>query len=196
MAFPTINTVTTHGEEKERKHTIQGVVAATFTLGALLGVLSCPWAGDKFGRRKTICAASTLTLLGEVLECSAFQLPQLIVRRTVLGFEIGMLSAITPVWQAETSTSSDCGRNVVLSGLFIALGYVLQAWINPAFFQIKTGSLSWRLPIAMPGLVSIMLMGTVWMFPESARWLVPQGRLLEARHSLAMMTGTSVEDDD
>lgn len=84
----------------------------------------------------------------------------------------------------------------MLSGLFIALGYVLQAWINLGFFQIKTGSLSWRLPIAVPGLVSMMLMGTVWMFPESPRWLVAQGRLSEARHNLAMMAGTSVEHED
>lgn len=195
LRFPDIDTVTTTGKEKERKHTIQGVVVATFTLGALVGALTCSWAGDQFGRRKTIFAAAVLTLAGEVLECSAFQLPQLIVGRTVLGFGVGTLSAITPVWQAETSSSSNRGRHVVLSGLFISLGYVLQAWINLGFFQVKTGSLSWRLPIALPGLISIMLMGTVWLFPESPRWLVAQGRLVEARHNLAITKDMSTEHE-
>ena len=195
LTFPDIDTVTTDGEEKEPKHTIQGVVVATFTLGALLGALSCFWAGDHFGRRKTIFIAAALTLIGEVLECCSFQLPQLVVGRTILGFGVGSLSAITPVWQAETATSSNRGRSVVLGGMFIALGYLLQAWINLGFFQIKTGSLSWRLPIALPGLVSIILMGTVWLFPESPRWLVAKGRASEARHNLAIMMGVSDENE-
>lgn len=171
-------------------------MVATFTLGALAGALSCSWAGDKFGRRKTIFAAATLTLVGEVLECSAFQLPQFTVGRTVLGFGVGSLSAITPVWQAETATSSKRGRSVVLGGMFIALGYILQAWINLGFFQIKTGSLSWRLSIALPGLVSLMLMGTVWLFPESPRWLVAKGRTSEARHNLATIMGVFDDKED
>ena len=196
LTFSEIDTVTTNGEEKERKHTIQGIVVATFTLGALIGALSCSWAGDRFGRRKTIFAAAILTLIGEVLECSAFQLAQLIVGRTILGIGVGSLSAIVPVWQSETSTSSRRGRNVVLGGMFIALGYSLQAWINLGFFQIKTGSLSWRLPIALPSVVSIMLMGTVWLFPESPRWLVAQGRVSEARNNLAIIMGMPTEHSD
>lgn len=185
--FPEIDTVTTTGEEKEEKHTLQGVIVATFTLGALAGALSCSWAGDKFGRRKTIFSAAALTLIGEALECTSFHIAQLIVGRTILGFAVGNLSAIVPVWQSETSQASNRGRAVVLSGLFISLGYVLQAWINLGFFQIKTGSLSWRLPIALPSLVSITLMGTIWLFPESPRWLVAQGRRDEALTNLMLL---------
>lgn len=120
----------------------------------------------------------------------------MIVGRTILGFGVGNLSAVTPVWQAETSTSSDRGKNVVLSGMFIALGYLLQAWVNLGFYQIKSGSLAWRLPIALPGLVSIMLMGTVWLFPESPRWLVARGNVSEARHNLAIVMGKPSEDEE
>lgn len=195
--FPEIDTVTTTGEDKEEKHTLQGVVVATFTLGALAGALSCSWAGDKFGRRKTIFFAGALTLIGEALECTSFHIAQLIVGRTILGFGVGNLSAIVPVWQSETSQANNRGRAVVLSGLFISLGYVLQAWINLGFFQIKTGSLSWRLPIALPSLVSITLMGTIWLFPESPRWLVAQGRRDEALTNLMLLrNATTAADSD
>lgn len=195
--FPEIDTVTTTGEDKEEKHTLQGVVVATFTLGALAGALSCSWAGDKFGRRKTIFFAGALTLIGEALECTSFHIAQLIVGRTILGFGVGNLSAIVPVWQSETSQANNRGRAVVLSGLFISLGYVLQAWINLGFFQIKTGSLSWRLPIALPSLMSITLMGTIWLFPESPRWLVAQGRRDEALTNLMLLrNATTAADSD
>lgn len=196
QTFPEIDTVTTTGEEKEEKHTLQGVVVATFTLGALFGALICSWAGDKFGRRKTIFAAATLSLVGEALECTSFHIAQLIVGRTMLGFAVGNLSAIVPVWQSETSQARNRGKTVVLSGLFISLGYVLQAWINLGFFQIKTGSLSWRLPIALPALVSMTLMGTIWLFPESPRWLVVQGRKDEARSNLMLLRGASAIEVD
>lgn len=189
--FPEIDTLNTTGQEKEQKHTVQGVVVATFTLGALFGALACSWAGDKFGRRKTIFAAATLTLVGEVLECTSFNIAQMVIGRTILGFGVGNLSAITPVWQSETSEATNRGKHVVLDGLFISLGYVLQAWINLGFFQIKTGSLSWRLPIALPCLVSLMLMFTIWLFPESPRWLVAQGRRQEACSNLMVLRNAS-----
>lgn len=50
--FPSIDTTTTTGAVKSHNATIQGVVVATFVLGALVGALSCMIIGDIFGRRK------------------------------------------------------------------------------------------------------------------------------------------------
>ncbi|KAF2171921.1 hypothetical protein M409DRAFT_63459 [Zasmidium cellare ATCC 36951] len=194
QTFPEIDTLMTKGAQKKHNSTIQGVVVASFVLGALVGALSCSWIGDKLGRRRTIFLGATLTLLGEVLECSSFQLAQLVVGRTILGCGVGALSAVVPVWQSETSSSSKRGQHVVLDGLFICIGYVLQAWINLGFYQIKHGPLSWRLPLALPSIVSILLMGSIWLFPESPRWLAAKGRTQEARRNLAI-SRNAVEDD-
>lgn len=96
--FPQIDTKNYTGAVKSQHATIQGVVIATFTLGAMVGCLSCSYTADKFGRRMVIFAGALLSLIGMVLECSAFQLAQLVVGRTILGAGVGMLSGTVPTW--------------------------------------------------------------------------------------------------
>ncbi len=183
--FPEIDTVNTTGATKSHNSTVQGAVVATFSIGALFGALACTWVGDIFGRRKVIFAAGLLTLIGEILECSSFHLAQFIVGRSILGVGVGMLSAVVPVWQSECSPAKNRGQHVVLDGTFITVGYVLEAWINIGFFQIKTGSLSWRIPLAIPCVFSIVLVLAIFFLPESPRWLVRVGRVEEARRTLS-----------
>lgn len=192
--FPRIDTVHTEGEQKSSNATIQGVVVATFTLGALFGCLSCSYTSDRFGRRIVILAGAILTVVGEVLEAFSFQLAQLIIGRVILGAGVGMLSGTVPTWQSECSSSSNRGKHVVLDGLFISIGYILQAWINLGFYQVKTGSASWRAPIAIPIFFSLLLSLAILAMPESPRWLSQQGRMQEARSTFAALKGLS--DDD
>lgn len=104
---------------KEHNATIQGVVVATFVLGALVGALSCMKIGNILGRRRTIFLGGVLSLIGEILCSSSFGLAQFIVGRTIIGLGIGILSATVPVWQAECSSAANRGKHVVLDGLFI-----------------------------------------------------------------------------
>lgn len=96
--FPAIDTTNTKGDEKSHNVTIQGTVVGTFVLGALTGALSCMYIGNLLGRRKVIFLGAVLSLIGEVLCSSSFQLAQFIVERTIIGLGIGLLSATVPVW--------------------------------------------------------------------------------------------------
>lgn len=183
--FPRIDTVHTKGAQKSNNATIQGLVVATFTLGALPGCLSCSWSADKYGRRPIIFVGATLTLIGELLQASSYDLAQLIVGRMILGAGVGMLSGTVPTWQSECSNSKNRGRHVVLDGLFIALGYVLQAWINLGFYQLHAGPITWRVPISIVAIFSLLLMASIFTIPESPRWLVRQNRLEEAQVALS-----------
>lgn len=183
--FPQIDTVHAKGVEKSVKSTRQGAVVASFTVGALFGALACTWIGDIFGRRKIVFMASILTLIGEILQCTSFQLVQFVIGRLILGWGIGALSATVPVWQSECSSSKNRGKHVVLDGCFISLGYLLEAWINLGFFEIKSNlALQWRVPLAIPCLISMVPIAAVFFIPESPRWLVAKGRVDDARSSL------------
>ncbi|KAI0120955.1 general substrate transporter [Xylariales sp. AK1849] len=179
--FPEIDTVNTTGAEKSRKSTLQGFVVAVFVIGALIGALSCSYTGDKFGRRPVIFVAGVCTLIGSVLEGSSFGLAQFIVGRVILGLGVGQLSSIVPVWQSETSGAKNRGRHVVLDGLFICVGYVLESWIDLAFFEFHTGPITWRPPILISIAFSLVLLTSVYLFPESPRWLVLKNRGEQAR---------------
>ncbi|KAG9250348.1 general substrate transporter [Emericellopsis atlantica] len=191
--FPEIDTVHSTGAEQSRKSTLQGFVVATFTIGALIGSLSCSYTGDKFGRRNVIFAAACCTLIGEILEASSFSLAQFIVGRVIVGLGIGQLSSIVPVWQSETSGAKNRGRHVVLDGLFICVGYVLESWINLGFFEFQHGPVTWRPPIAIAIFFSIILMASIYMFPESPRWLVMKNRSDKAKPIVAALRGMEVD---
>lgn len=194
--FPEINTVDAKGAEKSHKSTVQGAVVATFTLGALCGSLACSWIGDVLGRRKTIFVAATLTLIGEILQCTSFQVAQFVVGRFILGWGVGALSTTVPVWQSECSSSSNRGKHVVLDGCFISLGYLLEAWINLGFFEQDNLPLQWRIPLAIPTVISLVPMIAVFSIPESPRWLVNKSRVDEATASLAAFKGVPIDDPE
>lgn len=179
--FPDIDTVNYTGAFKSKHSTLQGFVVATFVIGALIGALTCSWSGDKFGRRNCIFFAGWCSLIGIILEASSFGLPQFIVARVILGFGVGQLSSIVPVWQSETAGAKNRGRHVVIDGLFICLGYTLESWIDLGFFEFKTGPVTWRPPIAIGSLFSIMVIVSIYFLPESPRWLVMKNRIEEAR---------------
>lgn len=194
--FPEIDTVDAKGAEKSHKSTVQGAVVATFTIGALFGALSCTWIGDVLGRRKVIFGAAVLTLIGEILQCTSFHLAQFVVGRFILGWGVGALSATVPVWQSECSSTSNRGKHVVLDGCFISLGYLLEAWINLGFFEVDNGLIQWRLPLAIPCLISMVVMAAVFCIPESPRWLVNKSRVEEARASLSAFKQLSPDDPE
>ena len=185
--FPEIDTVNTHGAQQSHNSTIQGLTVATYTLGALIGALSGSYIGDLLGRRKVIAIGGLLTLIGEVLECSSFSLAQFIVGRIIIGMGVGMMSATVPVWQSECSSSKNRGKHVVLDGAFISLGYTFESWIDLGFYEFKTGSVTWRPPIAIAIFFSLMVMATVFFMPESPRWLIRQNRVEEARQTLSAL---------
>lgn len=194
--FPEIDTIDATGAEKSSKSTKQGAVVATFTIGALFGALLCTWVGDWLGRRKVIFVAAACTFVGEVLQCTSFQLAQFVVGRFILGFGVGALSATVPVWQSECSSAANRGKHVVLDGCFISLGYLLEAWINLGFFEASNKPIQWRVPLAIPTLISIVPMAVVFFIPESPRWLVNKNRSEEARASLAAFKALDPHDPE
>ncbi|XXG97851.1 hypothetical protein Hte_004165 [Hypoxylon texense] len=194
--FPEIDTVHATAEDKNARSTLQGFVVAVFVVGALFGALSCSYSGDRFGRRNVIFFAAVCTLVGEVIEASSFGLAQFIVGRIVVGLGVGQLSSLVPVWQSETSGAKNRGRHVVLDGLFICLGYVLESWIDLGFFEIRTGPATWRPPIAIACAFSLVLICSVYVFPESPRWLLMRGHKDQARENLARLRGLPQDADE
>ncbi|KZM18616.1 uncharacterized protein EKO05_0000673 [Ascochyta rabiei] len=194
--FPSIDTVHVSGALKSERSTKQGAVVATFTLGALFGALTCSWIGDVLGRRKVIFVGAICTLIGEILQCTSFGIAQFVVGRFILGWGVGQLSATVPVWQSECSSSANRGKHVVLDGCFIALGYLLEAWINLGFFEQNNLPLQWRIPLAIPTVISLIPMAVVFVIPESPRWLVNKGRVEDARKSLSQFKGLDLHDPE
>ncbi|KAJ5321870.1 uncharacterized protein N7506_011000 [Penicillium brevicompactum] len=192
-SFPQIDTIHTIAGTKSQNSVIQGVYVSSFTLGGLAGSLSCSFMGDVLGRRRTIFVGGISTLIGEIISCTSFQLPQLIVGRIIIGIGIGILFTIVPIWQAECSQPTNRGKHVVIDGIFISSGYATSYWVNFGFSHMDQYSASWRVPVAMPAVLSIALISSVFLFPESPRWLVRIGQRDKAVRELARIRDTGCD---
>ncbi|KAJ5152031.1 hypothetical protein N7492_010326 [Penicillium capsulatum] len=191
--FPEIDTVHSEGALKSNRSTSKGAVIAAFQLGALIGALSCTALGDRLGRRKTIFLGAILTIVGQLLQVASYGLPQFVVGRVILGLGVGQQSVAVPVWQSECTSAKDRGKHVVVDGICICLGYVLCNWIDFGLSKVD-GSLQWRIPLVVSFFFSLIVLFSVFLLPESPRWLVRAGRIEEATHSLAAYKGLPNDD--
>ncbi|KAL4802043.1 general substrate transporter [Aspergillus unguis] len=187
--FSELDTVHASGTVESHRALIQGVYVSSFTLGCAVGAVMCSSMGDKLGRRKSIFIGAVLTLIGEVLSSSSFQLPQLFIGRIITGMGVGIFSTLVPVWQSECSPATNRGRKVVVDGIFITSGFAVSYWINFGFSRVQHQDFAWRVPLAIPGAISIILIASIFFFPESPRWLVSVGKVEEATAELARLRG-------
>lgn len=63
-----------------------------------------------------------------------------------------------------------------------------------SFIDGGTSPIRWRFPIGFQIIPLLVLLGAVWFFPESPRWLVKVGREDEARYILGRLRGESGAD--
>lgn len=193
--FPTIDTINTEGAQEAVNSTRKGAVIASFQIGALIGALSCLFLGDRLGRRKTIFLAAILTIIGEVLQVSAYNVIQFVVGRVILGIGVGEISVAIPVWQAECSSAAHRGRDVITAGIFMCLGYALCNWIDFAFTFIRDSTLEWRLPLALSLILSLTVASVIFCLPESPRWLVRVNKVKQATRNLAALKDLPEDDE-
>ena len=158
------------------------VVLMSSGIGAIFGAYIWGWIADRIGRRKVF--------IGTVLNFSIatgllYFTPDngwvyLAVMRFFVGFGVGGLYCVDLPLVQEFMPTSKRGWVGGLVTCVIPLGVGLGA-VMGAFM----GADQWRLLFAigiLPAL--IVLLVRLWV-PESPRWLARQGRLQEARKSLA-----------
>ncbi len=174
----------------------QGTIVALYTLGCFFGSLGITQVGNRFGRKKSLMIAAAVCTIGVAIQCSSTTLAQLIVGRIISGLGGGGINVMVPIWQSECTKPDNRGKNVVILGVFIASGIAIAAWINYGLSFVEESSVSWRLPLAMPGVFSLLLIAFTPVFPESPRWLVAGGHFNEAQESLRILSGVGDVEDE
>jgi MFS family permease len=70
----------------------------------------------------------------------------------------------------------------------------LVSWVSFGV-SFATGSVTWRLPLALSGLWSLIVLIIIYQLPESPRWLVREGRIDEAREVLAALDDVTADSE-
>ncbi|KAE8144728.1 general substrate transporter [Aspergillus avenaceus] len=196
--FPTIATT---GEgyksltrsQQSAQSTRQGIVVAAYNLGCFAGSIPTIWVGNWLGRRKTIFFGSFIMVIGAILQCTAYHLPQLIIGRLVTGFGNGMNTSTVPTWQSECCKSNRRGQLVMIEGAMITCGITISYWIDFGLLFADPNEVSWRFPLAFQIFFAAIILACVMFLPESPRWLVLKGREDEAKEVLSSLLGDGTE---
>eukprot|EP00928_Gymnodinium_smaydae_P005349 TRINITY_DN11826_c0_g1_i2.p1 TRINITY_DN11826_c0_g1~~TRINITY_DN11826_c0_g1_i2.p1 ORF type:complete len:528 (+),score=84.24 TRINITY_DN11826_c0_g1_i2:134-1717(+) len=139
-------------------------------LGAAFGAVLCgPPIAKNLGRRPCISAGAGVAFIGCLLTSylSLGSVPMFFGGRLVTGLGIGLCCFALPMYNAEVSAPSIRGTTGSLFQLFVALGGLLAS-ILTAFCG------DWKIGMMLPGFAAIVVMVSIWLTPESPRFVMAQ----------------------
>ncbi|KAH7255438.1 general substrate transporter [Fusarium redolens] len=172
-----------------------GVIVAIFEIGCFFGaVFSSIW-GEKLGRRRSVFVGCVFLIIGAVLQAASYTRAMMIVGRIVSGFGLGTVNSTVPVMQAEFSPKSSRGIYVCAQLSTLNFGIFLVYWIDYALSS-HTGSYAWRVPVILQCFPILVIMGLLFVIPETPRWLAAHDRPEECLKVLAQIQGTSIDDPE
>ncbi|CAL9023017.1 unnamed protein product [Prunus brigantina] len=167
---------------------VEGLIVAMSLIGATL-ITTCAGAiADWLGRRPVLIISSVLYFLSGIVMLWAPNVYILLLARLLDGFGIGLVVTLVPLYISETAPPEIRGSLNTLPQFTGSGGMFLSYCM--VFGMSLTKSPSWRLMLgilSIPSLVYFAL--TVFFLPESPRWLVSKGRMLEAKHVLQRLRG-------
>ncbi|MEU2553477.1 sugar porter family MFS transporter [Streptomyces sp. NPDC013313] len=169
----------------------QGSVVSVLLIGAMLGAVAAGRMAENLGRRKALGIEGAVFLIGTAILVAAPGYGALLVGRVVLGLAVGAASATVPVYLSEVSPKEIRGRVLTLNQLMITTGILISYFVNLLF---ASGG-QWRGMFAVGALPALgIVVGTLWVLPESPQWLIRHGRRDEARALIVSVAGEERAD--
>jgi SP family sugar:H+ symporter-like MFS transporter len=179
-----------------------GFAVSSALIGSAVGALGVGQIADRIGRTRTMLIASGLFLLGSLGSGIALGINDFIVWRVMGGLAVGAASVIAPTYIAEVSPAHMRGRLgslqqlAIVVGIFIALlcdYFITLAAGGSAENAFLFGIPAWRWMFWTEIPPAILYGIGAFVIPESPRYLVAQGRELEATGILQKLLGGDVQ---
>ncbi|KAH8929193.1 sugar transporter [Atractiella rhizophila] len=171
----------------------QSVITSLLSAGTFVGALGQAFTADSLGRKASIQFWSAIFTVGVVIQtASVTSTVQLVIGRFIAGLGVGAMSAIVPLYNGEAAPKHLRGTLLCLYQLMIIIGLFLSYCIDLGTHKIST-SASWRIPVGIQILWGLILIVGPFFLPESPRYLLGKQRTEEARRSIAISNGVSVD---
>ncbi|KAG6588461.1 Sugar transporter ERD6-like 5, partial [Cucurbita argyrosperma subsp. sororia] len=159
------------------------VFGSVLTIGAMIGAIVSGKLADYIGRRGTMGFAEIFCLSGWLFIAFSKVAWWLDMGRMLVGFGMGVISYVVPVFIAEITPKELRGAFTTVHQLMICLGISLT-WLIGAFLNWRTLALIGAIPCL------IQLLGLPFI-PESPRWLAKNDRALDCEAALQCLRGNS-----
>ncbi|XP_044488933.1 monosaccharide-sensing protein 2 [Mangifera indica] len=172
----------------ESEPTVEGLIVAMSLIGATI-ITTCSGAiSDWLGRRPMLIISSVLYFIGGLVMLWSPNVYVLLLGRLLDGFGIGLAVTLVPIYISETAPPEIRGLLNTLPQFTGCVGMFFSYCM--VFGMSLKNSPNWRLMLgvlSIPSLIYFLL--TVFYLPESPRWLVSKGKMLEAKRVLQKIRG-------
>ncbi|KZF20778.1 high-affinity glucose transporter [Xylona heveae TC161] len=170
----------------------QAEIVSILSAGTFFGALGAAYLGDAIGRRLAIIASSCVFAFGVILQTASSAIPMFVAGRFFAGFGVGLISALIPLYQSETSPKWIRGVIVGSYQLAITIGLLLASIVNNAT-KNRDDSGSYRIPIAVQFAWAIVLVSGMLLLPETPRYLIKRDKTAAALKSLSRLRRLPVD---
>lgn len=164
-----------------------GWTVSSLLFGCIAGVFLAGKAGDHYGRKKVLMVAALLFFISAVGSASAHSLSFFLISRILGGIAVGVASILSPMYIAELAPAKYRGTLVSLNQLAIVIGILVAFFSN--YLLINTGENNWRWMLLVMAAPAVLLFFSLFLVPESPRWLVARGRNNDALQVLVKTSG-------
>src|ERR1051326_3412518 len=158
-----------------------GFAVSSATLGCGAGAMIGGYVTDRLGRKKTLALTAVIFAIGGIGTAIPTTILEFDIFRIVGGVGVGLASVISPMYIAEISPAHLRGRLVTIDQLAILTGAVISVTI--CYYLSVTGN--WRAMFATEAIPALVMLGGLFMVPESPRWLLEKNLVQRAREVLA-----------
>ncbi|WP_025849336.1 sugar porter family MFS transporter [Paenibacillus ehimensis] len=170
-----------------------GWAVSSLIIGCIAGAAVSGMLSDRFGRKKVLIAAAVLFIIGSAGSAVPDTFTGYIIARMIGGIGIGITSTLCPLYNAEIAPARYRGRLVALNQFATVTGIFLVYFVNSGIagygddaWNIATG---WRWMFGVGVLPGLLFLVLLFFVPESPRWLIKQGRPVEALPILLKIHG-------
>ncbi|KAI9701656.1 MAG: High-affinity glucose transporter rgt2 [Bogoriella megaspora] len=167
-------------------------IVSLLSAGTFFGSLSASPFGDYIGRRMGLVASCFVFILGVILQTAATRIPLFVAGRFFAGFGVGLVSALIPLYQSETSPKWIRGTVVGAYQLAITIGLLLAAIVDNSTGD-RPDSGSYRIPVAVQFAWALILIGGLLILPETPRMYIKRGQPEKAAKSLSTLRRLDVD---
>ncbi len=159
-----------------------GLAAAGTQGGAVIGALLGGWLSDKLGRRLMFLATMVLFIVLALAQAFVTSVAALAVIRLLLGVPLGSDIATGYTYIMESMPK---GKREVMGNrwqFMFAIGQVLTLGVIAIFLILNLDhEWIWRVTLGLGAVPALIILILRHDLPETAMWLVRQGRFREAK---------------
>jgi MFS family permease len=171
-----------------------GLAAAGTQAGAVVGALLGGWMSDKIGRRVMFLATMIMFIVFAILQAFTPSVGWLAVIRLILGIPLGSDISTGYTYIMESMPKGD--REVMGNRwqFMFAVGQVLTLAVIALFLLVGLPHPSiWRITLGLGAVPALIILILRHDLPETAIWLIRQGRFREAKRVTQRMYGDSMD---